>query len=447
MKEKIKKITTNKYFPIFVLFVTMILVHLILKINTKDDVWFKKILDNQSLQKYIVDRYKTWSSRLIIETVLIGLLHLPSAVWIILDSLMFAIIAYSISKVFKLNNCWTLVLLIFIYPFLDMSGAGWYATTVNYIWSLALGLFSLIPIINFIDGKKEKKFMYPLYVISLIFGCNQEQMCAIIFGIYFLYLIYQIKNKKISKFAIIQLILSLASLIFILTCPGNKVRNSREIITWYPSYKSFGPLTKTFLGVVSTFNSSVFNINILVLILSIILVYFTFKKNNKNQNLCIKSISIIPIVIICILNIFEKEFASLFPYIDTIIGVVKQYSDSPSNVTMGVASIFIFGISGIFYLSILITIYNMFDKKENKIIASLVFLIGLASRFIMGFSATLFASSVRTFLFYDFAIIIVIAMKLNEEEKNNFNKFNIIFGILAILQISNTIISQRNLHI
>ena len=40
--------------------------------------------------------------------------------------------------------------LILLYPVDRMAGAGWAATTVNYVWPLSLGLFSVFVNCNFL---------------------------------------------------------------------------------------------------------------------------------------------------------------------------------------------------------------------------------------------------------------------------------------------------------
>ena len=65
---------------------------------------------------------------------------------------MVALAGYSISKIFvkndenKKDNIIMLVAMILIYPIMQMNSAGWAATTINYIWPMALGLFSLATI-------------------------------------------------------------------------------------------------------------------------------------------------------------------------------------------------------------------------------------------------------------------------------------------------------------
>ena len=67
-----------------------VLWHVILSTNVGDDmVYFKTLLDgNSSLGEILAHRYETWSSRMVIEAVLIPLVHCP-LLWKILDIVIF----------------------------------------------------------------------------------------------------------------------------------------------------------------------------------------------------------------------------------------------------------------------------------------------------------------------------------------------------------------------
>ena len=72
-----------------------------------------------------------------------------------------------------------------------------------------------------------------------------------------------------------------------------------------------------------------------------------------------------------------------------------------NNLLYAVPVIFSMGIIVCLIMSLLLIFKNL---KNN--VALLVFLIGLASRLIMGFSPTIFVSGNRTMIFFEFAMII-----------------------------------------
>ena len=58
-----------------------------------------------------------------------------------------------------------------------------------------------------------------------------------LFGVYLLFtILLLLRDKKIHPFVVVSCILAIASMIFVLTTPGNYIRKNEEIIT---SFKDF----------------------------------------------------------------------------------------------------------------------------------------------------------------------------------------------------------------
>ena len=65
--------------------------------------------------------------------------------------------------------------------FLEHFGvAGWYATTLNYVWPLALGLYGLSYIIQIISNEKISIAQQISYVVASLYAINQEQNVCIV---------------------------------------------------------------------------------------------------------------------------------------------------------------------------------------------------------------------------------------------------------------------------
>lgn len=187
MLEKLKR----NYVLIFslIVFLIMLIKHLNVELGTGDDIWFLDIAQKTNLIEYLTMRYSTWTSRLIIEAIMLILLQLPSLVWIVLDSLIFVLVYYAIIKILNgKDKLWINVVAIIMFlsfSFNYFGSAGWYATTINYAWPLAFGLYALSFIPSFCVSKEIRKIDYFLLGFSLFLSTNQEQMCALIFGFYF----------------------------------------------------------------------------------------------------------------------------------------------------------------------------------------------------------------------------------------------------------------------
>lgn len=438
-----KKLLKNKNIIYIIVFFIILLSHCFLKVNSGDDLFFKTAMNN-GLLDFVSTRYESWSSRVIIEVILVYMLKLPKMVWMLLDSASLVLVIYAIDYLFTKRSSLEkllVALLVLLYPLSELRSAGWYATTINYLWPLALGLFSFFPIKHARDGIKEKSYMYPIYVLSTLFACNQEQMCAIIFGIYILSIYNLYKHKKLNKFIIVQTLLSLAGLIFTFACPGNGVRAIENMDYWYPSYSNFTIMHKSFLGVVTTFLFMTKQINLIVFITSLIIPYLTFKRDDK---FIFKFISILPIFIILFICMCPNVTLKFFPELAKFFKPFSLFLEPQDKISFNVYNLALLGFSFLFFASLFTSIINLSDKK-NRILVFFILMAGFASRFIMGFTPSVYASDMRTFIFFDFSIVISLILIILDNIKiiknKNVLEFSIIILILLdFLQIFNLIL-------
>ena len=428
--KSFKKILNDKKIVYIIVFLIIFLSHFFLKVNSGDDVFFKTAM-NDGFINFLTTRYNSWSSRLIIEIVLVFMLKLPKIIWMLIDSGMLVLTIYSIDYLFtKRSNLEKLLvaILVLLYPLSELRSAGWYATTINYLWPLALGLFAFFPIKHAKENIKEKGYMYPLYVLATLFACNQEQMGAIIFGIYAISIYNLYKHKKLNKFIIIQTLIALISLIFILTCPGNGIRAIANMDYWYPSYSNFTIMHKSFLGVVTTFLFMTKQINVIVFITSLLIPYLTFKKDNFLN----KFISMIPIFIIIAICMCSNVTIKFFPELTKLLNHFSLFLEPQDKINFGIYNLALLGVSFLFFASLFYSMISLVDKK-NRVLVFFILMAGFASRFIIGFTPSVYASSMRTFIFFDFSIIIALVLTIFDNIKNIKNKNALDFGIIILI--------------
>ena len=457
MKEKIQKLLKDGRGAILALFILEFALTFFITPNKFDDQVFLESVTGTSVWSYVGPRYYNWSSRLVIEFVLCSILKISKYLWILLEAFMVALAGYSISKIFvkndenKKDNIIMLVAMILIYPIMQMNSAGWAATTINYMWPMALGLFSLIPIRKVWDGEKIKFWQYPLYVIALLFAANQEQACAILFGTYLLFAILMIiKNKKIHPFIVLQNILVIVSLVFILTCPGNAVRTQTEIANQFNDFEMLTILDKIGLGFTATMGMIIDKSSIVFAIMSILISVNIFL--NYKEKLY-RVVSLVPVFSILSLCYFSRITTEIFPFFGTLKGLITEeqvmLTAINCNNMLYVIPIILAAAN---FICITMSLLLMF-KKLNQNVALLVFWVGLASRLIMGFSPTVFLSGERTMLFFEFAMIIVsilvwqeIIKKTDKNEKKVQKRIDFIIKSAAVLQYINCLICILATH-
>ncbi len=451
MKEKIQKFLKSGNVALLALFILEIVLMIFITPNRYDDKVFLESVTGVSVWSYVGPRYYNWSSRLIIEFVLCSVLKISKYLWILIESLMVTLAGYSIAKLFvkdnenKKENLIMLVSMILIYPIMQMNSAGWAATTINYMWPMATGLFALIPIRKIWDGEKIKFWQYPLYILALLFAGNQEQSCAILFGTYLLFAILMIiKNKKLHPFMVIQSVLIIASLVFILTCPGNVARTETEIANQFKDFEMLTILDKFGVGLTATIGLIIKKGNIVFAIMSMIIAVYIFL--NYKEKLY-RVIALVPVFSILTLSYFIYNTTEMFPFFGTLKTLLIEenvmLTAANCNNLLNVIPI-IFATTN--FICLIMSLLLIFKNLKNNV-ALLVFLVGLASRLIMGFSPTVFLSGERTMLFLDFSMIIVgllvwqeLIKKSDKNDKKIQKRMEFVIKSGAILQYINCLV-------
>lgn len=435
---------------VFVLFILELLINIWITPNKYDSEFFIKQMAEMSVFDFVSMRYQNWTSRVIIEFVLCVVLPRYSLVWAVLNTIMMTILGYSIIKLLVNDDnkdlIWMSLAFILLYPLSKIATCDWGAGSINYIWPLAMLLFSAIPIKKYFGGEKIPQYMYLIYSLALIFACNHEQACIIAFGLYFIFTILAIikDKRKVHPFLFVQCVLIILSLLWIATCPGNYVRKNEEIKTCYMDFEMLGVFDKFALGLTSTVNDLLINTNIVFLVFTLVSAVYIFIKYKNNLY---RVTALIPLVSALVFGVFKDLAYNLFPY----FGMFGEMMSKPNPmVTPGnyihfvnfLPLILAFVILGSITLNILLIFKNL---KNN--IAIVIYMLGVISRVALGFSPTVFASTDRTFIFLEFAFIMISILIwkefLKETDKTlvkNRNRWKILIVTLALLEYIHTLI-------
>ena len=160
-----------------------VLWHVVLSTNVGDDmVYFKTLLDgNSSLGEILAHRYETWSSRMVIEAVLIPLVHCP-LLWKILDIVIFTSLPVLLCGLLGVTGRgrWFVTGLVLLYPFADMASAGWIATTTNYLWPLWGVLVIGMVLKQLRCGRKVPVWEAAAAFLACAYAGSQEQAAVLL---------------------------------------------------------------------------------------------------------------------------------------------------------------------------------------------------------------------------------------------------------------------------
>ncbi len=435
-KKQIKEVLI-KISPFIVYCILVIFIHIKMSI-WGDDKSFSIVLQEYKLFDWISIRYHTWSSRIIIESMMVILLSIGFNIWKLFNIVVFLILPYAIKKIFnskddiKIN--WIIYLTIFLIPASCYGDAGWAATSMNYLWPLTFGLLSCIPIKKNFTNEKMGKVEIVVSSISLMVACNQEQMAGILAIIYVTTLCYNLIKRKNNKVIILNLIIVLANIIFIITCPGIDKRKISEIQHWFPNYVTLNLIDKAQLAITSMMRYIVIKGRIIFMVMTTVIMCAVFITNKSK--VC-RNIAIIQFIGSIPLNIVNRIIPNgLYIIKDTI----NQFGETKLVINPTTYDNLLLYIMIVYYVIILsciiISLYSIFKNTNKTMIAISILILGLISRLVMGLSPTVFASAERTAIFLYATFMILIIYILKHLKENGKKIAPLYYGTIVVSLIS-----------
>lgn len=252
-----EKLYSHKIFLLYgAMFVVLLICHLGIDLSYGDDGFFVNVLDDISLKEFLRNRYLWTTSRVVIEAIQMPLTVYAQWLWRILNSAVLVSIVWLINRLFAPKQTVRGILccaaLAAVVPLTAIMGAGWIATTANYVWTLAAGMTALLPIKKWIEEKDVRWWEYFIYLSAVIYATNHEQMAALLLGWYFVLGFYLMYEHKIKWQYFMLLAIAGNAVDFISKCPGNQWRKINDMQRYLPEFEKFSLTDKLFLGGLTT---------------------------------------------------------------------------------------------------------------------------------------------------------------------------------------------------
>lgn len=408
-----------KYIPFLIFLIILLCYHWKLAVVTADYPTFQTIVSKHpllSLTKngFLSYRYATWSSRSLIEFNVGVLVSVPTEIWRILDSVIFAAIAVLLSKLLANNNespffynCLACLFVgLFILTFSKiLESAGWLATTTNYIWPICFILIHFYLLKEFIFKNKDiskfkRTIIYLILIITLLEAISSEQLLVMVGGAYLFTIVYCLYKKiEIPKLIYLFIIIILFNFIYDFCCPGNINRVKVVTKLGFPDYANFNIINKLDVGINYFLSWILMAKDLFSVIFLALLGFYTYLISNKKK---ITIITLIPcLAVLFFASLRFANFTTVYSYFDL------------TNLKHGLLSLgFIRMLScGVMYLIItLIPLYSIYlIYKDNKKLGYFIFvllMLGFGSVIISGFTPSL-TSDGRIYLNYLFVMIIL----------------------------------------
>lgn len=370
-----------------------------------DDWVFEDVLTRgESALSFLQTRWETWSSRLLIEGVLVYVTHSIWA-WRVLDSLAMVLLCYALCRLagcekrpgmLALGAC-----MVTSIPFAVLRSTGWMATSVNYYWPLACTAGALIPLADALWRRKTGRAWTIAAVLLALFGANQEQTAAVIAGgSLVLGAALLIRDRRAPLAAVAVLVIGAAELSLHLLCPGNALRAQASVaLVNLRDYGQFSLIDKLSIGLTSTSALLIYTVNPVLLATGAVTVGTVIaRRRGAWANAAVALVGGF---------VLWAFFADVTSAVSALAGVNRPFALmrgyslllGPHGLTehgaLGMVMLFVtVALLGLMALMLYVSI----GHRPLAAVAVLAFAVGFAARMALSFSPTVVESGERTML-------------------------------------------------
>ena len=342
-----------------------------------------------------INRYLTWSSRLLIESA--TLFFSVHDKLFIIASIIASFFLLLPSKKLCPNLPWIPGLFIFIFlPASEFLSAGSIPTYINYVFPASFLLFSLY------YRYSDKWWVQCLAFLSFVFAIMNEQLAVYAF----LWIVFElIRDWKVITFRYRNILYGLVSLTGILSAkfsPGNTLRFEKNVESWFPNFVHLNPLQKIGLGILET-GDGIFSVSFeFIFVFLIVLVVLSFYKKNF-ISLILSSFTLFAIL-------SQKfEWRNILFTLSSVSKVARESGTFDYNVVYFGAVIY----NIVLFMILMYSLWTL-SKVSDRLWIIYLFGIGLIGRLLISFSPTLYASSTRTYLPIMLSLFIITCYFLND---------------------------------
>lgn len=385
-----------------------------------DDTVFRDYLNEYSIIEQGIRTWQYMSGKALTDTFGAALTLLPLTVWSICDSfvwllflIMFGDIIYGIPAWRRLDGTLMLAFLLLMLPVYYLTSAGFILTSTNYVYTLLCDILVVWRIIcslrkDSLSGKNRFSpyFVFECILVALlsVYGAGQEQSAMILLGILCFIIVRQISDRSaFSSFlkgpafalTIASFIGTLSGLAFVMLSPGHINRSkSVEGTFCVPGYAGWNWFDKIMAGYTTTVANFVYYQTWIFLFFTVVLAMLGFCCRKK----LISFLSCVPAVYALISAFLLPDLFSFYPDYGFGMKDLLEY-ESPVMTALNLL------IPFMVFLLICFLIWQVMEDKKSATDIIFILILGLGSRVMMGFSATLYGSSFRTFIYLLMAMV------------------------------------------
>ena len=353
-----------------------------------------------------IDRWFSWSSRLLIESS-VNIFSKYTLIWQIITIMAGATMFWCIGRILNFKKGWHAIVVFCLFLFTNfyiLATAGVFATTINYLWPVACLVFVLAMLYKPFVNKNARLIATLLSVPILIFAVCSEQVAVVSVIIGFFAIIHMLYDgKKIPKIIWLYVGIAAFGVLNAVVAPGNGVRTEAEILKWWPEFNSLSLIYKGTLGTVVTFSRIFLAPESMAIIFVVLLTALAVLKRNLRA-----FVSLLPAISLLVLFLMplpiNTNIHMVLPNFFSEVRSIAIHLDSELIMSREARAGFLFAFA-IIITGVVSAILFLFGKSKKSYIFLSLIITGLISSLAISFSPTLFASGPRTL--YPLVIILL----------------------------------------
>ncbi|MDI2113523.1 hypothetical protein [Commensalibacter nepenthis] len=351
-----------------------------------DDDFFLSIIHNWNIIDYLVTRYKIWTGRIPLEALMVCTINYPFF-WRTAIPLSLLLLSTSISKIVceKVTLYYTFITLILLFaiPLFINANAAWWITGF-YIYLLPLSLATYA--ISFIVNQTQTKIQFVLVCLTTFLFAYAEQIGVFFFLIVFTIFCSEKRTRKCKNFTIY--ILAIVNFIISITAPGNYIRLRAETWSWFPNYIEYSLIQKLCFGFDKLHQLFGFywNVPLILFMFLIILLYIACGTKFFIGNVCLGTL-----ILFISISVVRWNGLSFALFGKNFLNANMLHAEKWSSISTYVSYFFVMMVM----ISLIILILATLKNKHTILMVLGIFIVGIFDTVIIGFSPTIYASSLR----------------------------------------------------
>ncbi|MCI5858077.1 MAG: DUF6056 family protein [Agathobacter sp.] len=381
--------------------------------------------------------YLNWSSRILVNFP-IHVLITHKLVWILCNTAIVLLFMCGVEKlIFSEKDAgyrWYIVGIVLLFPWKYLGQSGWIVTSMTYLWPATALLYWLLLLKQYIQGEKPCYWKIAISVLLGLYATNLEQMAVLGTVIVCGLCIYAFMQKKKKPLILVWILVLVAAFMIHLMVPGESARYAQEIGKQFPDYLMLNTINKLDLGISTALTEFMKQINFPFLLFAYLLLK-AVKQNGKES--LYQAVAAVPF-----------GLGILWPLSASVLAGTKYDISSLKATRIGAVTADNFLTFNGFYMLLVVTacaiciglsLLVAFDNLQKGIVMASMFVGAYATRVMMAFSPTIWASGERTYLAMYFVFAILSLFLLEERLHNTTEKehgaFNSVLTIGAVYSL------------